>query len=107
MIAVVLGVLVSVACRSRRRLRPGMTIPPAVRSRDQIVPECGQETGLAVRKNAYTLVSFGLNRIEPGPGPVRIALRQPPATAGITDTRDPAGTGVSSPLAKRTSSSPT
>ncbi len=32
---------------------------------------------------------------------------QPPATAGITETWIPAGTSVSSPCARRTSSSPT
>jgi len=36
-----------------------MTIPPAVRSRDQILPEWGQETGPAVRKNVNALVSSG------------------------------------------------
>ena len=41
------------------RLRPGMTIPPAVRSRDQILPEWAQETSQAVRKNTNTLVSYG------------------------------------------------
>ena len=38
------------------RLRPGMTIPPAVLSRDQILPEWGEETGPAVRKDTDTLV---------------------------------------------------
>src|SRR5215510_7639860 len=67
----------------------------------------GPGTGPTHSKNADTLVSWGLSQIapEPGPGPARPA--QPPATAGITDTRDPADTGVSSPLVKRTSSSPT
>ena len=39
------------------RLRPGMTIPPAVSLRDQILAEYGQETLPLRRKTTDTLVS--------------------------------------------------
>src|SRR5215831_2163716 len=51
-----------------------MTIPPAVRSRDQILRECGPETGPAMRKDTNTLVSQG-KPDRPGRGQGRIALR--------------------------------
>jgi hypothetical protein len=38
------------------RLRPGMTIPPAVRPRDQILAECAKETRAAWQKDTDMLV---------------------------------------------------
>src|SRR5215831_11228466 len=51
-----------------------MTIPPAVRSRDQMLRECGPETAPAARKDTNTLVSQG-KPDRPGRGQGRIALR--------------------------------
>jgi len=56
-VAVVLGARQVLLAVHADRLRPRMTIPPAVSLREQILAECGQETGSCQRENADTLVS--------------------------------------------------
>src|SRR5262249_53145255 len=80
------------------RQRPHTTLPPVTPARDALPVKYSDDLVVDSRNR-------GTRAVRANADPP--ARDQPPATAGSTETRAPAGTGVSRPCANLTSSSPT